>query len=217
MDKFLEEKNKLLIICFINLLIAYTETKITKFSLLNIDFELKETYIISNFNSLFIILFFYYLFQMLFHYTSFMRTKEYNTIIKNEEKENSITNIFPNTIKWCLKTINFFTSFKFLNWYIPLIIINLTIYFIFYRNLTIFFITVFTQIIIQLFFNKTIKKTIQPINDISIKIKENEIALEKINKYSENEDNKDKKVLNLAINTLERRISSVKKLQEDIL
>ena len=77
MDKFLEEKNKLLIICFINLLIAYTETKITKFTLLDIDFELKETYIISDFNSLFIILFFYYFFQMLFHYSTFMRTEEY--------------------------------------------------------------------------------------------------------------------------------------------
>ena len=67
MDKFLEEKNKLLIICFINLLIAYTETKITKFTLLDIDFELKETYIMKtkiilwwigkNINQLFIIYF----------------------------------------------------------------------------------------------------------------------------------------------------------------
>lgn len=88
MDKFLEEKNKLLIICFVNLLIAYTETKITKFSLLDIDFELKETYIISNFNSLFIILFFYYLLQTIFHYTSFMSSQEYHTIMKNEEKKN---------------------------------------------------------------------------------------------------------------------------------
>lgn len=213
MDKFLEEKNKLLIICFVNLLIAYTETKITKFTLLDIDFELKETYIISNFNSLFIILFFYYLLQTIFHYTSFMSSQEYHTIMKNEEKEKSITNIFPNSIKWYLKTINFFTSFKFLNWYIPLIIINLTIYFIYYTNLTIFFITLFLQVLVQLFLYNLLNKTIEPINldinNISTKIKEYQIALEKIEKY--------KKVLNLAITTLEKRASSLKKLQEDIL
>ena len=221
MDKFLEEKNKLLIICFINLLIAYTETKITKFTLLDIDFELKETYIISDFNSLFIILFFYYFFQMLFHYSTFMRTEEYYRIIKNEEKEKSVTNIFSNFIKWYLKTINFFTSFKFLNCYIPLIIINLTIYFIFYTNLTIFFTTLFTQVLIQIFLNNSFNKTIKPItleiNDISTKIKEYEIALEKIEKSLKTINEKDKKVLNLAITTLEKRASSIKKFREDIL
>ncbi len=221
MDKFLEEKNKLLIICFINLLIAYTETKITKFTLLDIDFELKETYIISDFNSLFIILFFYYLFQMLFHYSSFMRTEEYDTIIKNEEKEKSVTNIFPNFIKWYLKTINFFTSFKFLNWYIPLIIINLTIYFIFYTNLTIFFITLFIQIFMQTLFNNSFNKSIKPItleiDENLIKIEEYKIALEKIKKFSKIADEKDKKVLNLAITTLEKRASSLEKSKEDIL
>lgn len=180
MDKFLEEKNKLLIICFVNLLIAYTETKITKFSLLDIDFELKETYIISNFNSLFIILFFYYLLQTIFHYTSFMSSQEYHTIMKNEEKEKSITNIFPNSIKWYLKTINFFTSFKFLNWYIPLIIINLTIYFIYYTNLTIFFITLFLQVLIQLFLYNFLNKTIEPINlDINCKFQAFLISIQK--------------------------------------
>lgn len=221
MDKFLEEKNKLLIICFVNLLIAYTETKITKFSLLDIDFELKETYIISNFNSLFIILFFYYLLQTIFHYTSFMSSQEYHTIMKNEEKEKSITNIFPNSIKWYLKTINFFTSFKFLNWYIPLIIINLTIYFIYYTNLTIFFITLFLQVLIQLFLYNFLNKTIEPINldinNILTKIGEYEIASEKIEKSLKVIKEKDRKILDLAIVTLEKRASSLKKLQEDIL
>lgn len=55
------------------------------------------------------------------------------------------------------------------------------------------------------------------INNILTKIGEYEIASEKIEKSLKVIKEKDRKILDLAIVTLEKRASSLKKLQEDIL
>ena len=66
-------------------------------------------------------------------------------------------------------------------------------------------------------FNKSIKPITLEIDENLIKIEEYKIALEKIKKFSKIADEKDKKVLNLAITTLEKRASSLEKSKEDIL
>lgn len=119
MNEFLKAKNRLLIISFVIILLEYTQTTITDFKIMGISFELKEDYLINNFNTIFILFFFFYVLEFFSHGILLRFDKDY---IEMEEKRKIIKEedgIFYKQIY----TITFYlTSFDFLKTHLTLII-----------------------------------------------------------------------------------------------
>jgi hypothetical protein len=225
MEKFLEEKNKMIMFSFLNLLIIYTNATITEFKFMEIDFKLKDEYSIISFSSIIFIIFLYYVLQMFFQYTILIRTAEYKKLILEEKRESIILNNLPSYIGWLVELSNFFISFKFLNYYLPLLLINLTIYFKFFTNLDILIFNLGIQILIFIVFyfefkdieNKTLGPIISYIKLIEIKTDDLNLAIEKIKKNSIYLEEKDKIILDLAHKTVKKRTSELTIQKDDIL
>jgi hypothetical protein len=210
---------------FLNLLIIYTNATITEFKFMEIDFKLKDEYSIISFSSIIFIIFLYYVLQMFFQYTILIRTAEYKKLILEEKRESIILNNLPSYIGWLVELSNFFISFKFLNYYLPLLLINLTIYFKFFTNLDILIFNLGIQILIFIVFyfefkdieNKTLGPIISYIKLIEIKTDDLNLAIEKIKKNSIYLEEKDKIILDLAHKTVKKRTSELTIQKDDIL
>lgn len=142
-----------------------------------------------------------------------------------EKRESIILNNLPSYIGWLVELSNFFISFKFLNYYLPLLLINLTIYFKFFTNLDILIFNLGIQILIFIVFyfefkdieNKTLGPIISYIKLIEIKTDDLNLAIEKIKKNSIYLEEKDKIILDLAHKTVKKRTSELTIQKDDIL